>query len=96
MALAEVGIDRRYDTTPDPSAGRTEPTADDDRGLAAAHDRLRVSFPDTSPAVVAELLFEAYARTAGARVQTYRVLLAERSARSALRTRRTTLGPAKA
>lgn len=56
--------------------------------LAAAHARLVVDHPDIDPAHAAALLHEAYAATADAKVQTYRILLAERSARARLRPHR--------
>jgi len=58
--------------------------ADHGHALAVVAERLALDFatgPDAAGAVVAE----AYARTEGARVQSFRVLLAERDARAALR-----------
>jgi hypothetical protein len=64
------------------------PPVDGGRDLAAAHARLVVDHPDADPSHLAFLLHEAYAATADAKVQTYRILLAERSARARLRRRR--------
>jgi hypothetical protein len=48
-------------------------------------DRLSAEFPAVSPATLGELVDEAYARTSGARIQAFRVVLAERDVRARLR-----------
>ncbi len=52
---------------------------------AVLRERLVSEFPSVPPARVDTLLDEAYRRTDAARIQSYRVLLAERDARAALR-----------
>jgi hypothetical protein len=48
-------------------------------------DRLISDFPSVAPRRIGALVDEAYARTSGARVQAFRVVLAEREVRAALR-----------
>ena len=57
--------------------------------------RLAGAFPDVPVEVVERSLTDALERTAGAAIDTYRMLLAERSARSMLRARGKT-GPSDA
>jgi hypothetical protein len=73
------------------TSGRTprqgEPSTDshDEPALQAVSRRLAVEFPETTPPEIGALLRRAYLRTAGARVQNFRVLLAEREVRRLLR-----------
>jgi hypothetical protein len=53
--------------------------------LASVRARLRDDFPLVPPEHIDALLTEFFGRTRGARVQTFRVLLADRDARAALR-----------
>jgi hypothetical protein len=53
--------------------------------LAGVRARLRDDFPSVPEEDVDSLLTEFFGRTRGARVQTFRVLLADRDARAALR-----------
>jgi hypothetical protein len=58
-------------------------TIDHGHGLALVTERLAAEFA-TRPEQVGSVVAEAYARTRDARVQSFRVLLAERDARAAL------------
>jgi hypothetical protein len=53
-----------------------------DRGVL--RDRLTAEYPNVPPERIGALIDQAYARTRGARVQLFRVLLAEREVRAAL------------
>jgi len=66
------------------TARSTDLAAEHDRALALVTQRLAGDFP-TRAEQVGFLVAEAYARTRDARVQTFRVLLAERAARAELR-----------
>lgn len=59
------------------------------RSLQDLRGRLHAEFQDTDPNLLDELLDEALHRTGRARVQQYRVVLAERHVRNELRRRRT-------
>ena len=69
------------------TAGDTAGAADHGRALAIVTERLAADFPGRTDEVGA-VVAEAYARTMGARVQSFRVLLAERDARAVLRRNR--------
>ena len=57
----------------------------DGASLTSVRDRLCAEFPFVPADHVDSLLTEFFGRTRGARVQTFRVLLADRDARAALR-----------
>lgn len=60
-------------------------TAGQTHARGVLRDRLTADFPMIPSARVGELIDEAYARTAAARIQAFRVLLAERDVRAMLR-----------
>jgi hypothetical protein len=66
------------------AAATVEAGAAHERALAVVTQRLAVDFPARAEQV-GDLVAQAYARTRGARVQAFRVLLAERDARAELR-----------
>ena len=65
-----------------PSAGSE---SNDRRGLAQTARRILEDHPDADPLRVAALLDVAYGRTGDAKVQNYRLVLAEREVRRRLR-----------
>jgi hypothetical protein len=73
MSISELSFSRGAE----PSPGELH-----DRGVL--RDRLTAEFPDVAPERIGALIDQAYARTRGARVQLFRVLLAEREVRAAL------------
>jgi hypothetical protein len=62
--------------------------------LRAACVRIREDFPDAPDGLVEALMLEAFDRTSNARVDAFRVVLAEREARSRLRRARSLGAPA--
>lgn len=54
--------------------------------LDAITERLQFDYPSVPPERIVMLLGEAFAQTQSARVQSFRMLLAERDVRAALRT----------
>lgn len=63
----------------------TTTSAGEERSLADALARILRDHPDADPAAIAGQLRAAHCATAGAKVQGFRVVLAERSARASLR-----------
>ena len=83
--------------TPEPGP-EPEPTPEPDRpdqafdhrALGALESQIARDHPEAAPSEIRALITAHLARTADARVQHYRLLLAERAVRSHLRSRRTT------
>jgi hypothetical protein len=80
MSISELSVSR--------AAGRPSDdaltSASDVRARGAVTERLIANFPSVAPDRIGTLVAEAYARTGGARIQAFRVLLAERDVRAEL------------
>jgi|tagenome__1003787_1003787.scaffolds.fasta_scaffold16721796_1 hypothetical protein len=84
---ATIRPDRDVTTDARPTGG--DPTADDD-DVRVIEDRLRARYPDVDAAVIQAAVHESYRSFDGARLRTFVPLLAENSARRALRAHRAT------
>jgi hypothetical protein len=68
------------------SAGRNRDVTVSGPSLEAVSERLQTDYPSVEREQIVTLLGEAFAQTNSARVQSFRMLLAERNVRAALRT----------
>jgi hypothetical protein len=67
-----------------PTSSDTERSASQLHARGVLRERLIAEYPSVPPARIGALVDDAYLRTSGARVQVFRVILAEREVRAAL------------